>query len=469
MIADSGGTTAEHETPDFKMYGLTLDGNLAGNPTARRWETSGLLRIWSDYAVIRDNKFLNAMADAIEFSGSGAIIDGNAIVSSFGNAIHLGETYGTRISNNYIYDFMTGGEANGHSDGAIIASNAVYDTVITGNYVEKGNGYPAIGSWDATDLGVTITGNYFKDVGGGVDYGGGHRGGIEVVAPNGTAQSRIAISGNVVVNGAFIKLDGSTSPWSATNGIAPIAITGNYFESTGIQIDTVNGASVTGNAFYKAPPTGFVNNLASDSWVYVTTYSKNVTISGNSFTAPETLTTTRYTIYCAGVSAPRIDGNTFEGMGVAVYLYNGGTVWTSNARVNGNTFRNQGYVAANLGAAPNVYYGNSFTNNAIVQEAGFLTSTYAVRLSRGSFATGNTFDMAATAMGFYFAPSAADAATPGPIITNNLIRVAAGQSAVRLDTNARNAIVKGNYSNGGLWFNAGSEASNVLTDNTTIL
>ena len=439
-----------------RILGLIVDGNHAGNTTHRRWECVSGLRMASDYSVVSDCIFLNSPSDAIVYSGTGFTIEHNTILDTQGNGIHLGATYGGKITANHIYNCTIRGVANGHADGGIIASNLVYDTLVDGNYVEQANGFSGIGSWNTYDnYGISITSNYLKTV------GGTSRGGIEILTDTGTVNGRATITGNVLINARAIVVMGTniTGDWSLTNGLESIVISGNYLESTGISVrSAVSGVSITGNALWKAPSVGASSFLQNNEHVYVGSFTHGVTITGNSFL--DTANTTRECIRTGAADSVVVTGNTIRGYGRHVYFGTAAGVGSTNCRASVNGLTDP---AIDLYIDSPESRGCAFTNNTASVAAaigGAVVSAYnGTRIADNDITTAST-------IGIRLYGGAAG--VPGAIVLHNTVRGSGLAVAAIYAGAGPNNVVEWNYAKTGAAF-TDAVGTNTFTNNKNIV
>jgi hypothetical protein len=384
------------------------------------------------------------MTDAIEYGGIGFTIDHNFIVDTQGNGVHTGAAYKSSICNNFVYNCMIRGEANGHADGAIIQSDTIYDSLVCDNYIEKCNGYCAITYVSSNNYGVTFTGNYVKDT---LTALGTGRPCIEIknAAYAGVVDEingRITISGNVIINGGSIVLGTGDRPLSVDANGDPVSgmyapvVTGNYLERTGVFIGNCQGAVVSGNTFFILPTPGntSLSGLTDDSHLCVYTPSTDVVISGNNF-VDSGLSQTRPCIRVVSDSSRiTVEGNSFNGYAVAVT--NGAdSARSDDLRVVGNTIRNC-YLQAfyHGGSSAGIAGGErfEFSRNLVIGDSGTFQSNLIGNLGPGSSIIGNRFaidfTVAAVNIIAFQLPSAAG--RPGCVVAHNRFDISISGAAV---------------------------------------
>lgn len=397
LIAEGSGTAG------LQLIGLTIDGNRANNPHGR-WEMCASIRLNADRGLVQGNYIHDSMSDGIIFTGNGATIADNVIINSGGNGIHLGGTLGTRVINNHVENYLLNGDANGHPDGGIIASSAVYDTILVGNYVTTGNGYTGFaGSWDSTDnFGLEVTGNYA------VNCGRAFTVAVGVAA----TQGRVNISGNVFINCGRGIINGGGA-WSTINGVAPITVSCNYFESTGIEVQSSQGLVMSGNAFYKR---GDVAGGTLTSTILLHQSASGVVFNSNTMT--DTDDVAHFAINLVGTVGATISNNAISGFGWGIYVEPTGGSFPSNNMISTNALSQQANVAVEQVSGCD---GNSVINNTIVSDKPSGSNVFlGIRGCQRGLISGNNIRITGHANAG-ISSSAGSSSITGALITNNFI------------------------------------------------
>jgi hypothetical protein len=124
--------------------------------------------------------------------------------------------------------------------------------------------------------------------------------------------------------------------FAAGEGVTPFLISGNYFESTGIDLISGQSPTVSGNTFYLRAPTGIV---FGDATVSVSGSVSEATVVGNTFT--DKTDTTHVCIMLYGAHDSNVLNNAVEGFGIAIQGANFGAVYPTNCNISGNVCKNQ--------------------------------------------------------------------------------------------------------------------------------
>lgn len=128
---------------------LYIDGNKANNATNNRWEYSCDIKFRTMSGVLSNTLIENSCGEGVIIWGDNPRIDGLRATGLNGNGIHFNSGCNDALVNNVFIDGCNLVDI-GHSDGAIIASDATYRTIIQ-QWRVKNSLKSAIGSWDQSD------------------------------------------------------------------------------------------------------------------------------------------------------------------------------------------------------------------------------------------------------------------------------------------------------------------------------
>jgi hypothetical protein len=406
----------ESGVADFRVLGLEFDGNRANNTGIAKWYWHNEVCSTGDRALVRDCYIHDAVSEGIQLGGNGSMAHNNYITICGGNGIHFAGSQGGKAVGNYVYDVTKLGSATDHADGCIIFSDSTGDSMITNNYCDTG--ISGVASIDTSDnASVVISGNIIKNC---------TTTAIEGTFPSNTTSGKVTITGNLIYSSVKIDINYTPGTYSSTTGGHNWVVSGNYLQSTVINLTGSGAVSVTGN----------ILRLPSD------TTNNGVTIS-----------------QCENVV---VASNEIHEGSNAVYM-NGASLL--NIKVTGNLCRNQYIGAINVQSAARAC---SVEGNTIVVESGFTTNSgyFGITLANDNFCTGNNLDLQVTAVGTPYGivcPNGG-ASQNGALVTNNIIRSSNLTASIRASGGSVNNIVTNNMvqqavSNGG---------TNTFSGNTTI-
>ncbi|MGH9667093.1 MAG: hypothetical protein ACRD9L_21925 [Bryobacteraceae bacterium] len=243
----SGGTVfsslhqIETSASGVRIFGLEFDGNRANNTVLAKWQIHTEIHATSDHLRIHDVYIHDAQSEGAEILGADPEVSDSTVIDAGGNCIHLGSTTGARIVHNYLQNCNILGTATGHADGAVTISDAVGDTVVSGNYMDTA--IAGVGSLDSADnSSVIITGNVIKNMTGNA---------VEAVVPDGESLAEVIVSNNLIYDSVSI----TVTHVGSTGTVDNVLITGNYLSNTYIEVGGGSRFTINANVIEDASDT----------------------------------------------------------------------------------------------------------------------------------------------------------------------------------------------------------------------
>lgn len=420
----TGGTLATAGTIIFgqtsstkvSILGLEVDGNAAANTLLNKWELMQAIWLAGDRSVVRDCYVHDGAAEGILVGGVGQVVDHCWVENTNGNGIHFSGCTNPRAVGNYVKSCNLGGAGVGHADGCIIFSSTAGDAIIAENYIDTG--IACIGSIDSDDnSSVIITGNICKNAA---------TTAIDMILPDLSA-GRVLIANNLFYASGPVSIRNTANPPAANTGPYRIAIEGNYFEATKLDIQRAFDLSVLGNTIV----------FTSD--------------------------TTNVGVNLYDVKRAIVSGNIIRGYAYGIYLDGVAGQLPESVNVIGNTLHNQTTSAIRINIAAAL--ATVVQSNTIQTDASYASASYAgITLANYASALNNVLDLQSGQYGI-LCPNGG-ASTPGAIVAGNVIRSAITAS-IRTAGGSQKNLITNNFVQQAI-SDSGSP-NNTVTGNLTIL
>lgn len=228
---------------DVVIEGIEIDGNNAGW-TFGRWQISAEINTsaGSDRFTLRDSYLHDGASDAVlNCDASACRFERNKLLNFQGNGIHTGSELGNpgivgcRIAFNHIENCNLNA-ALPHSDGCVVLSSVVADTLVHGNYLKAG--LCGVGSVNSTDnSNITISDNEIRNM---------TRAAIDGLNSGTTCAQNVVIEGNRIYSSVALNIQQSTN-YVATVLPTRHIIQGNYLYQTPIILTITDKFVITGN------------------------------------------------------------------------------------------------------------------------------------------------------------------------------------------------------------------------------
>jgi len=129
---------------------IIIDGNVANNGTANRWEYCSEIKFRTKSGVLENTEINNACGEGVVVWGDNPQINNFRGTNLNGNGIHFNAGCNDCVVTNAYIDGCCIDMNIGHSNGGIIASNSTYRTVIN-NWTVKNSRRCSVGSFDQSD------------------------------------------------------------------------------------------------------------------------------------------------------------------------------------------------------------------------------------------------------------------------------------------------------------------------------
>jgi Right handed beta helix region len=420
----TGGTLATAGTIIFgvtgstkvSVLGLEIDGNSAANTLLNKWELMQAIWLAGDRCIVRDCYVHDTAAEGIMVGGIGQTVDHCWVENTQGNGIHFTNATDGRAVGNYVKSCNLGGAGVGHADGCVIFSSSTGDCLVSGNYIDTG--ISCIGSIDADDnSSVIVTGNICKNASATA---------VDMVL-NDANVGKVIIADNLFYACGALTIKNSDTTPTADTGPYRVIVSGNYCETTKIDIERAFDVSVIGNILV------------------------------------HTADTTNLGLYLYDVKRAIISGNIIRGYAYGIYVDGAAGQLPESVNIIGNAVHNQktnGIRVEITGALATVVQGNT-----VQTDASYASATYAgISLANYANALNNVLDLQSGQYGI-LCPNGG-ASTPGAVVAGNVIRSAITAS-IRTAGGSQKNIIVNNFVQQAI-SDSGSP-NNTVTGNTTIL